>query len=397
MLATNCKLAIRKINNLTKELQEKGILGPFSNGLLKEFSKFPVYAGFDPTSPDIHLGHLFVLGALNKFKENGCPIYLIVGDTTSKIGDPSFRTSERTNLTYSEKFRINLNDIFSKISGSSFGFKIFSNSEWHNNISFVEFLSTYGKHFKVKELLNKDCMKSRFENGLNFSELSYPLLQSYDFLHLYRSFGCKLQVGGSDQWGNISTGLRFINSLHGEDTCFGLTTGILTDPLEQKMSKSSNNALWLTGNEKSPILVYQYMINPKFLNVFNSFYGCNSNNLSGAEIITNSLFGEDTTNICKTIIENPEFNIPERELEKVFSNSKIIQLNRERPLKIIDLVNHVMPNLSKGFLRDEIMKGKILIDGKRPENPLVLTSKLDLKSNSLVTHDKLIRGVLISK
>ena len=394
MLAINCKFGIRKINSLIKLLEDNNVLGPFSKSLLNEKSIFPVYAGFDPTSPNIHLGHLFVLGVLNKFKEDGCPIYLIVGDTTAKIGDPSFQTTERTSAIFSDQFQSNLGMVFSKISNFSFDFQIMKNSSWHDSLGFVDFLSNYGKFFKVRELLNKECMKMRLEKGLNFSEMSYQLLQSYDYLHLYRTYGCKLQVGGSDQWGNISTGLRLINSLNGENTCFGLTTNILTDSFDKKMSKSSDNAIWLTGNEKSPLLLFQYMSTKKFSCIFNALYQSKDRGPSGIELIINNLFGEGVMNICRVLSKDPYYNFQDNELESVLPESKIVRIG-ESPVKIVELASQLIPNLSKNFLREEIMKGKILIDGKKPDSPLSLVNRLILKKYSFVTYNESIRGALV--
>ena len=394
MLFLNYKFVSRKINSLARLLNDNNVLGPFSEGLLKMKSTFPVFAGFDPTSPNIHLGHLFVLGVLNKFKEKGCPIYIIVGDTTAKIGDPSFQTTERSNLTFSDQFQTNLGTTFSKITSSPFDFRIMKNSEWHNTLNFFDFLSNYGKFFKIKELLSKDCMKMRFEKGLNFSELSYQLLQSYDYLHLYRTLGCKLQVGGSDQWGNITTGLRLINSLHGEDTCFGLTTNILTDPLGKKMSKSSNNAIWLTGGERSPLLLFQHMSSGKFSHIFDVLYQSKSLALSGGEFIVRNVFGEEVANICKILSRNSDYDLRGNELESILPESKIIR-SGEMPVKIIEMASQLIPNLSKNFLREEIMRGKILIDGKKPESPLLMVSKMVSKKYSFVTHNELLKGVVV--
>lgn len=234
------------------------------SNVLTDNSKCSIYAGFDPTAPDLHIGHLSVLSVLKVFAERGHHVFLLVGDSTAKIGDPSFRSSLRTPQARDDlalKFEENLTNLFKKLLTKECQFTVLRNSKWHTRTSIVQFMEEIATHIKVSDLIKRDSIKERLSNGMNFAELTYPLLQAYDFVHLYKKYNCKLQIGGNDQWGNITTGTEIINRLHGDESALGLTIGLLSSEDGKKMGKSSKNATWLTGMRSSPISVVQALEN----------------------------------------------------------------------------------------------------------------------------------------
>lgn len=222
---------------------------------------YGAYAGFDPTAPDLHIGHLAILSVLKLFAKRGHPVYLVVGDTTAQIGDPSFRSILRAPKhdihEIANKFEENLRKTFEKIViKDDAKFSVLCNSKWHSKLSIIDLLKKIGTLVKVSDLIKRESVKERMENGMNFAELSYPLMQAYDFLHLFQNYNCRLQIGGSDQWGNITSGTEIINSLYGKESCLGMTITLLASKDGNKMGKSSGNAIWVTGPSASPISVF---------------------------------------------------------------------------------------------------------------------------------------------
>lgn len=226
-----------------------------------------LYAGFDPTADSLHVGHLMALMILRRFQKAGHRPIALVGGATGMIGDPSGKSAERKQLT-AETVAYNVECIkkqvgrFLEFGDGPMDAKLVNNYDWLANKTFIEFLRDVGKCFPVNVMLSKDSVKSRLEreNGLSYTEFSYMLLQSYDFVHLYREFGCELQVGGSDQWGNITTGIDLARRMEGVQL-YGITAPLLTKSDGTKMGKTESGALWLDAEKCSPYQFYQYWMN----------------------------------------------------------------------------------------------------------------------------------------
>jgi tyrosyl-tRNA synthetase len=229
------------------------------------------YVGFDPTAASLHVGHLLsvmVLGTLQRFGHR--PIAL-AGGGTAMVGDPTGKTASRRVLTLDE-IQLNLQSVIKQFDryidfkGGRFGDRspaalLVNNADWLLELKYIDFLRTIGRHFSVNEMLAAETYKVRLEStGLNFVEFNYRIVQSYDFLHLYRSVGCRLQMGGSDQWGNIVAGVDLIRRVEGEQA-FALVTPLITTSSGQKMGKSEGNSLWLDPAMTSPYDYYQYWVN----------------------------------------------------------------------------------------------------------------------------------------
>ena len=259
---------------LLGELRWRGILHATTPGLAARLARDPSiagYVGFDPSGPSLHVGHLVpIFGLLRLQRFGGRPVAL-VGGGTGMIGDPSGRSSER-NLLDRETLAVNVAGIrgqlerFLDFSAGSQAAVMVNNLDWLGELSLIEFLRDTGKHFTVPYMLAKDSVQVRLERGLSFTEFSYMLLQSYDFAHLYRTMGVELQMGGADQWGNITAGLELIRRTSGLDddaeSAHGLAYKLLLTPSGTKFGKSEvGDSVWLDPARTSPYAFYQYWLN----------------------------------------------------------------------------------------------------------------------------------------
>ncbi|QBF34394.1 tyrosine--tRNA ligase [Mycoplasmopsis phocirhinis] len=250
--------------NIIEELKQRGILKQISN--LEKFNKLnptqtAVYGGFDPTAKSLHLGNYLLMTTLKRFQLAGFDAIALVGGATGMIGDPSFKDSERV-LLNNEEVVENKNRIKQQL--QNIGLSVLDNYDFYKNMNVLEFLRDGGKLINISYMLAKDSVSSRIQRGLSFTEFSYQLLQGYDFLELYKQKNVMIQIGGSDQWGNITTGLDMISKVIGENNskAVGVTFDLLTDENGKKIGKSTGGgALWLDKTLTSPFNMYQYLYN----------------------------------------------------------------------------------------------------------------------------------------
>lgn len=233
-----------------------------------------VYTGFDPTADSLHVGHLMAIMILRRFQKAGHRPIALVGGATGMIGDPSGKSEERKqlsedvlahNVTCLTQQLSRFLDFSDPMTGrvAAGGALLLNNYDWMKDFSHLAFLREIGRYFPVNVMLSKDSIKTRLEreNGISYTEFSYMLLQSYDFVHLYRTTGCELQVGGSDQWGNITAGIDLARRMENGVQLYGMTAPLLTKSDGTKMGKSEGGALWLDPQKTSPYQFYQYWIN----------------------------------------------------------------------------------------------------------------------------------------
>jgi len=224
-----------------------------------------VYAGFDPTADSLHVGHLVALVLLRRVAAAGHEPVALVGGATGMIGDPSGRSEER-NLLPPEALAANVAGVERQIRGilESAGQRVHvvNNADWMRGVGYLEFLRDVGKHVPLSQMLGKDSVKSRLDRdgGLSYTEFSYMLLQAWDFVHLSDALDCRLQIGGSDQWGNITAGIELGRRLRSRDL-HGITCPLLTKSDGTKMGKTASGAIWLDPKRTSPYRFYQYWIN----------------------------------------------------------------------------------------------------------------------------------------
>ncbi len=242
------------IQQMTHEKEIKDLLN-------KE--KVTFYIGFDPTADSLHVGHFVTVMAMSHMQKAGHRPIVLLGGGTAMVGDPTGKTDMRKMMT-KEIIAHNVSCFKQQLS-KFISFKndaaiMVNNADWLLNLNYIDFLREVGVHFSVNRMLTFECFKQRLEKGLSFLEFNYMLMQSYDFLELYRKYNCKLQLGGNDQWSNILGGVELVRRIHG-DTSFGMTFSLLTTSEGKKMGKTEKGALWLDPEKTTPYDFYQYWRN----------------------------------------------------------------------------------------------------------------------------------------
>ena len=253
--------------NLVQELKWRGMIHDMMPGTEEQLNKevTTAYVGIDPTADSLHIGHLVSIMLLKHLQMAGHKPLAVVGGATGMIGDPSFKAAERKLLT-PEEIQHNVGCIkkqlerFLDFDNPVNGAEILNNYDWMKDYLFLDFIRDVGKHITVNYMMTKDSVKKRMETGISFTEFSYQLLQGYDFLTLYRTKGCKLQMGGSDQWGNITTGTELIRRMEGGEA-FALTCPLITKADGTKFGKTEGGNVWLDPEKTSPYKFYQFWLN----------------------------------------------------------------------------------------------------------------------------------------
>ena len=255
------------MNAALETLKERGFLQQCTDleGLSKLMDSGPVtfYVGCDPTGPSLHIGHMVPFFALRHLHEAGHHGIALIGAGTARIGDPSGKSEMRKMLSY-EQLDANADSIRAQLD-RFVGFDgvtayTENNKDWLASLNYIDFLRDIGRHFSVNRMLSFEAYRMRMETGLSFIEFNYQLLQSYDFLQLYKRHGCRLQIGGDDQWGNIVAGIELIRRVEGAE-CFGLTFPLVTTADGKKMGKTEKGALFLDPAQTSPYDFFQYWRN----------------------------------------------------------------------------------------------------------------------------------------
>lgn len=263
-------------------LKERGFIAQLTDESLSDRldrEQLTIYAGFDPTAASLHLGHLVPVMVLAHLQRAGHRVVALIGGATAMVGDPSGRSDER-NLLSPEQVAKNAISVrrqlerFLDFTGTNPAI-ILNNNDWIAPIRFVEWLRDVGKHFTVNYMLAKESVKRRVEGerGISYTEFSYLTMQAFDFLHVFDHVGCRVQCGGSDQWGNITAGIDLIRKLR-QESAYGLTCPLITTSSGEKFGKTAGNALWLDAACTSPWEFYQYLVRQedqdvvRFLNLY---------------------------------------------------------------------------------------------------------------------------------
>ncbi len=223
--------------------------------------KLTFYLGADPTADSLHVGHLLAYLVAKRLMNAGHDPILVIGGGTGLIGDPSFKANERALLTIEQSLK-NAAGIIRQVKRLLPTAAVVNNYNWISSLNAIEFLRDIGKHFNVTYMMSKDSVKSRIENGISFTEFSYQIIQAWDFEHLFKTRNCRLQIGGQDQWGNITSGLELIRKVHGADKiAYGYTFPLVTKADGTKFGKTESGTLWLDPMKTSPYEFFQYWIN----------------------------------------------------------------------------------------------------------------------------------------
>ncbi|MGN1402628.1 MAG: tyrosine--tRNA ligase [Bacillus sp. (in: firmicutes)] len=268
--------------DLLQDLQWRGIIYQQTDekGLQEQLKKpTSLYCGVDPTADSMHIGHLLPFLTLRRFQQAGHQPIILVGGATGMIGDPSGKTQERQ-LQSVEVIQHNVECLKKQLEkifdfGGDNGAVMTNNFDWIGSMDMITFLRDYGKHIGINYMLSKDTIASRLDTGISFTEFTYTIIQAIDFKNLYENHNCRLQIGGSDQWGNITTGLELIRKTQGEGAkAYGLTIPLVTKADGTKFGKTEGGAVWLDPEKTSPYEFYQFWINTadadvvKYLKIF---------------------------------------------------------------------------------------------------------------------------------
>ena len=375
-----------------------------------------LYAGFDPTSDSLHVGSLLPLMMLRRFQLAGHRPIALVGGATGMIGDPSGKSDERSLLS-KELLQRNVSSIetqmrrFLDFDGANAAIVV-NNYEWMQPFSFLDFLRDVGKNFPVSVMLGKDSVKSRLErqdSGLSFTEFSYMLLQAYDFAYLAKHHNCMLQIGGSDQWGNITAGIDLGRRMLGQQL-YGLTCPLLTTSDGRKMGKTEKGAVWLSADKTSPYEFYQYFVNVgdadvlmvlRFLSdVTRTEYQEIEASMVAkpgeaqrrlAESITRLVHGEaglkSAVRASKTLFGAEIDSLSDNELNEIFADvpsSSIATARLNEGLSLIDALVAVSLASSKGEARRAIEGGSVYINNRRAEGIDRVLTTADLASETVI-------------
>ena len=248
--------------NFFEELKWRGLIDNVTSPEVEDEinnGELTFYIGTDPTEDSLHIGHYSSLLMAKRLQQHGHHPIMLVGGATGFIGDPK-ATGERNMLT-AEVLQHNYDALHKQID-SLWGFEMVNNLDWTKDITIIDFLRDYGKYFNVNYMINKETVKKRLDSGISYTEFSYMILQSLDFLKLYGTKNCRMQIGGQDQWGNITSGLELIRKKYGADVkCYGLTMPLITKADGTKFGKSETGTVWLDAKKTSPYELYQFLFN----------------------------------------------------------------------------------------------------------------------------------------
>ena len=327
---------------LFDELKWRGLIKDITSPELEEKLNnggMTFYIGTDPTADSMHLGHLSSFLISKRLANAGHHPILLIGGATGRIGDP--RPTTEREMKSIEEIEKNIEGL-TKQAKELFGFEVVNNYDWSKDINFIDFLRDYGKYFNINYMLDKDIIRRRLETGITYTEFSYMIMQALDFLHLYETKNCTLQVAGSDQWGNITAGVDLIKKKTGKEA-YAFTMPLVTDSTGKKFGKSEGNALWLDKNKTSSYEIYQFLINAE-----------DSKVIDYLKIYT-FLTKEEIEETERQHLEHPELRIAQKELAKSIITFIHGEEEYQKALHISEaLFNGNIKELSYDELKDAI-------------------------------------------
>ena len=397
--------------NVIDDLNFRGLIKEYSNeeNVRKLFdTKQTIYCGFDPSASSLHIGNFVMISILMRLQRAGHRIIALVGGATGMIGDPSGKSKER-NLLTKEGVKANTLAIknqlerFIDLSDPEKGI-IVNNYDWISDISLLDYLRDTAKFFPINYMLNKDIVKSRLETGISLTEFCYMTLQSYDFKYLHDKYGCNLQIGGNDQWGNLTAGLDFIKKTEGDKTdveC--MTAHLITRSDGKKFGKTEDGALFLDPNLTSPYKLYQFFYNQsdedsiKYIKVFTflskeEILEIEKEHLANlgrrvaqkvlAYEVTKIIHGkeeaDEAVHMSEVLFSNDFKSLKEKQIEEIFGNYKI-ELSEELPLE--DLLIRIKASSSKREAREFIKNGAVSINGEKQTDNMKILTRTDALYN----------------
>ena len=376
--------------NIYEDLKWRGLVQDISdNELIDKLNneQLTFYIGTDPTADSMHIGHYSSFLISKRLAKYGHKPILLIGGATGLIGDPK-PTAERPMIS-KEEVNHNIEGL-TKQAKEIFGFEVVNNYDWIKDISIIDFLRDYGKYFNVGYMLAKDKVKSRMETGITYAEFSYMILQALDFLHLYETKNCVLQVAGSDQWGNITSGIELIRRKI-DKTAYGMVMPLVTDSNGVKFGKTEGNALWLDKNKTSSYELYQYLINLEdsmIIKYLKQLTFLNREEIEeieakhkehpelreaqkilAREIITD-IHGkeeyEKAIKISQVLLRGKYKDYNDEELEEALKGKKIEEMDLNK--NVLDILIDIKAASSKREAREFIQNNSIEINGEKVNN-----------------------------
>lgn len=384
--------------NIFEELKARGLVFQTTDeeALVKALTEGQVsyYTGYDPTADSLHLGHLVAILTSRRLQLAGHKPYALVGGATGLIGDPSFKDAERslqtkeTVLEWSDKIKGQLSQFLDFENGANKA-ELVNNYDWFSQISFIDFLRDVGKYFTVNYMMSKDSVKKRIETGISYTEFAYQIMQGYDFYELNQKFNVTLQIGGSDQWGNMTAGIELLRR-KADKTGHVMTVPLITDASGKKFGKSEGNAVWLDADKTSPYEMYQFWLNVmdedaiRFLKIFTflsleeiteiekAFDAARHERLAqktlAKEVVT-LVHGEEAfkqaLNITEQLFAGNIKNLSAAELKQGLSNVPNYQVQDEDNLNIVEILVSSSISPSKRQAREDVQNGAIYLNGER--------------------------------
>ena len=383
-----------------EELEWRGVVKDISSPDLKDKlnnEKLTFYLGTDPTADSLHIGHYASFVTAKRLAMHGHKPIILVGGATGLIGDP--RPTAEREIISKEKVAENIKGLTKQVTKLLDGkAKVVNNYDWTKDVTFLDFLRDIGKYINVNYMLNKDIISRRLDTGITYAEFSYTLLQGFDFLHLFNNENCVLQAAGSDQWGNITTGIELIRKIEGKEA-YGFTMPLILDSTGKKFGKSEGNALWLDKEKTSPYKIYQYLINSE-----------DSKVIEYLKVFT-FLSREEIESLEKDTLEHPELRKAQKALayevvkdlhgveeaeiarktsEQVFSKgyseegmpSEDIKLEDNTNILDLLVLSKIAP--SKSEARRLVQGNGISINGEKVSDVNMIIDEKLFKDNSLV-------------
>ncbi|MDZ5585518.1 tyrosine--tRNA ligase [Enterococcus cecorum] len=387
--------------DLFQELKERGLVYQTTDedALVKHLNEESVklYVGFDPTADSLHIGHLLPILMLRRFQQHGHVPIALVGGGTGMIGDPSFKDQERqlntleTVQNWSQSIKNQLSR-FIDFDNEENPAIIANNYEWLGKLSMIDFLRDVGKNFTINYMMGKESVKRRIETGISYTEFAYQLLQAYDFLKLYDNYGCLLQLGGSDQWGNITSGIELMRRER-DVQGFALTMPLITKADGTKFGKSEGNAVWLDAEKTTPYEFYQFWINTddrdviKFLKYFTflsldeiaeiekEFTAAPETRVAQkalAKEMTTLVHGkeayEQAVHISQALFSGNIKELSVSEIKQGFKGVPSYTLPQDADLKLLEVLVASGLVQSKRQAREDLQNGAIYINGDRVQD-----------------------------
>ncbi|KRM23891.1 tyrosine--tRNA ligase [Latilactobacillus graminis] len=351
-----------------------------------------LYCGVDPTGDSMHIGHLIPFMMMKRFQLAGHHPYIVIGGGTGSIGDPSGRKSERqlqTMATVQHNVAA-LSSQMKRLFGDDANVSMVNNYDWLSKISLLDFLRDYGKLFNINTMLAKDVVASRLDVGISFTEFTYQILQSVDFMHLYRTHDVQLQIGGADQWGNITSGIDMIRKIEGSETeVYGLTIPLMLKADGTKFGKTAGGAIWLDPEKTTPYEFYQFWLNQddrdvvKYLKYFTFLDEAEINDLAEtvrttpekrvaqrrlAEEVTRFVHGQveldGAQKITEVLFSGDIKSLDVKEAEQAFQKAPTVDITAETK-NIVDFLVDAGIETSKRQAREDVQNGAITINGDR--------------------------------